>query len=447
MRTLEEKIKSFAREQGIKVVGLAGPDRFKGPKPPSMYPDYILRKAKSIVSLVIPFSNEGIYDWLTKRTNVTHELEQTVINWEIRIKAEAIAEYIKTLGYDAKAVATNNSYRRSKDPMSTKPDFSHRFGAIAAGVGGQAWSGNVMTKEYGAAVVLSTVVTTAELKSDPAIDPRYFIEEFCYKCRLCEKSCVSRMFDSHEEEHVLLNDDLHPRAKRHSIDLCNTSCFGLHSLSRDKKFSTWGIHWIDSWIEDPPGADEHQRIKKDMIIKGASTGDSTPKYDIIRHIGFKITPKELIDEIRETIPGLKTQKERNAYVSDWAERVGVKNLKEDRILTCGNCALVCGPTLEETQKRYDMLAKSGIVIPGPDEENIVVHSYEEAVERRQQHWPKVSKAQMAKDATESAALWARLYLGANPIEEHKARVYEKKRKAAVKKMAGENKIAAGGAQN
>jgi len=331
--------------------------------------------------------------------------------------------------------------------MSTKPDFSHRFGAIATGTGGQGWSGNVMTKEYGASVVLSTVVTTAELESDPAIDPRYFIEEFCYKCRLCEKTCAAGMFDGQEEEYVLLNDDLHPRGKRLSIDLCNTSCFGLHSLSRDKKFSTWGIHWIDSWIENPPGADEPHRIKKDLIIKGTQTGDSTSKYDIIRHIGNKITPKELIEEIKEKMPALKTQKERNAYISDWAERVGVKNLKDDRVLTCGNCAYVCGPTLEETQKRYDMLVKSGIVIPGPDEENIIVHSFEEAAERRQQHWPKVSKAAMAKDATESAALWARLYLGANPVEEHKARVYEKQRKAAVKKMEDKNRTAAGRAQN
>ncbi|MBT3257119.1 MAG: epoxyqueuosine reductase [Deltaproteobacteria bacterium] len=443
MQTLEEKIKNFVKEQGIEVVGLAGPERFKGPKPPSMNPAYILKGAKSIVSFVMPMNVEAIYDWFTKKSNVTHQVDQTNLNQEMGQKSKAIAEFIQNMGYKAKAVGTNNNYRRSPDVMSTRPEFSHRFGAIAAGVGGQGWSGNIMTKAYGAAVYLGTVVTTAELKSDPALDPRYFIEDYCYKCRLCDKTCVSGMFDSQEEEYVLLNEDLHPRAKRISIDLCNTSCFALHSLSRDKKWSTWGIHWIDSWVDNPPVDGENARIKKDLIIKGTQIGDATPKYDIIRHITNTVIPDDLMAEYNEKMSSLKTQKERNAFLSDWAERIGVKNVKEDRFLVCGNCALICGPTLEETRKRYDMLVNSGIVIPGPDEENLIVHSYEEAVEKRQEHFPKVTKAEMAKDAAESAALWARLYLGTNPTEEHKGRVYEKQRLAAVKKLEGQTRISDG----
>jgi hypothetical protein len=447
MKTLEDKIKNFAKEQGVDVVGLAGPERFKGPQPPSNNPSYVMRGAKSIVSLVMPMDVDGIYDWFSKKTHVTHSVDQAVLNQEIRHKAEAIVDFVKGLGYKAKAVATNNSYRRSRDPLSTKPDFSHRFGAIAAGVAGQGWSGNIMTKEYGAAVYLSTVVTSADLKSDPAIDPRYFMEEFCYKCRLCEKTCVAGMFDSQEEEYVLLGKDLHPRGKRLSIDYCNASCFGLHSLSRDKKWSTWGIHWMSRWIDQQPEPNETKKIRKDLIIKGTTTGDSTSRYDLISRIGGTIISKKLIAEFKEKMPNFKTQKERNVFMVDWAERVGVKNLRDDRILTCGNCCLICGPTLQETRKRYEMLVNSGIVIQGPDEENLVVDSYEEAAAKRKEHLPNISKAEMVKDAKDSAKLWASRYLGFNPKEEIKAKIYERANKAANKQMEGNTKIAVGKTPN
>ena len=49
-QNVEAKIKDFVRDQGVDVVGLAGPDRLDGP--PSLDPTYTLRGAKSIVSLV-----------------------------------------------------------------------------------------------------------------------------------------------------------------------------------------------------------------------------------------------------------------------------------------------------------------------------------------------------------------------------------------------------------
>jgi hypothetical protein len=107
-------------------------------------------------------------------------------------RAENVAGHIESLGYRAKAVPSNNSYRRSPDAFATHPSFSHRFGAIASGIAAQGWSGNVMTEEYGAAMYLGTVVTEAALKSDtPRYSPRHFIDGYCSKCRLCEITCVA----------------------------------------------------------------------------------------------------------------------------------------------------------------------------------------------------------------------------------------------------------------
>jgi len=51
MGNLEKRIKDYAREQGVKLVGVAGPERLDGP--PSMDPSYTLR-AKPPVPLAEP---------------------------------------------------------------------------------------------------------------------------------------------------------------------------------------------------------------------------------------------------------------------------------------------------------------------------------------------------------------------------------------------------------
>ncbi len=143
-------------------------------------------------------------------------------------------------------------YRRAPYVFSLKPAFSLRLGAIAAGIAAPGWSGNVKTREYGAAVHLGGVLTDAVLSSDPLIPADYFIEGDCAKCRRCVKSCPSRMFEAKEADYIYLNGELLKRGRKRNIDLCNISCFGLHSLSVDRKWTNWGLHWIDSWVERQP---------------------------------------------------------------------------------------------------------------------------------------------------------------------------------------------------
>ena len=261
----------------------------------------------------------------------------------------------------------NNTYRRSLDVFSTRPSFSHRFGAIVSGVGAQGWSGNVLTKEYGAACYLGTVVTEAVLESDPTLPARHFIDNFCVKCKLCDKVCPAGMFEAEGEEYVLLNGELHPRGKRRNLDLCNTSCFGLHGLSRNKKWTSWGRHWIDDWVEHEPDWQNKTKIRRTLMIKGSSTGDSAPRYDTIRKLGSILWPEALEKEVPEAKNLPANALERNTILNGLiAKHLGITGLKDPNILTCGQCALVCGPDLKETADRYHTLIESGLVVPGPD---------------------------------------------------------------------------------
>ena len=433
MTCIEDRIKDFVKSQGVEVVGIAGPDRLDGP--PLLDPTYTLKGARSIVAMALPMNVDAIYKFLGKESNYPHNLDQTRMNTRMHRLAVRVAAYIESLGYRAAAVPTNNSYRRSFDAFATHPSFSHRFGAIAAGIAAQGWSGNVMTEEYGAAMYLDTVVTTAELKSDaPRYGPRHFIDNYCSKCRLCEKTCVAGMFEAKNEEYVLLNGQLHPRGRRRSIDLCNASCFGLHSLSRDKKWTTWGTHWIEDWVEHEPDAENKRKMRMTLFREGIKAADSTPRYSLIRNVAFQRQPEGVIESYCDDVEHTPSETERFQKLLRFAGQLGVKNpglLKNERVLTCGQCALVCGPTRAECRKRFGLLENGGFVVPGPNQEATVVKTYDQACETRKKYTPKVPVTDMIKDFAASTVMWHQYYGGIEPKSVVQGFLYNRKLKRAM----------------
>ncbi|MFO8048571.1 MAG: hypothetical protein R6U29_06015 [Desulfosudaceae bacterium] len=431
MGRFEQKIKDFVKEQGVNVVGLAGPERLDGP--PSLDPTYTMKGARSIVSLAVPMDVNAIYDFLSKKCQSGHNVDQLIWNQKLHHISTRVAKFLESQGYRARAVPSNNTYRRSPDIFATHPSFSHRFGAIAAGIGAQGFSGNVMTKEYGAAVYLGTVVTDAVLESDPALPSRYFIDNYCYKCRACAMSCVARMFIDEEEEYILLNNELHPRGKRRDINFCNASCFGLHNLSEDKKWSSWGRHWIGSWIEQQPDPEKHS-IRNDLLKKGATVGDSTARYRLIMSIGAKLYPEEYLDPDKlgrpvDQMP--EDELERRRFQAGQIKQYIGMDIDDANVLTCGQCALVCGPDVPESMKRLKMLREGGIVVPGKDGRMQVAESYEEALRIKQENPVTIPFSKKAIDVILSTFMWIALYGGFEPKSIFGNRKYQRRRKKAV----------------
>ena len=415
-------------------MGIAGPERLDGP--PSLDPTYTMRGAKSIISFAMPMNVDAIYDFLSKKTPVTHNIDQLILNQKIHHIAVRLADYLNKLGHRACAVPTNNTYRRSLDVYSTHPSFSHRFGAIVSGIGGQGMSGNVMTREYGAAVYLSTVVTDAVLKSDPTLEPRYFIDHYCSKCLICDKACPAKMFEMDKEEYVLLNGGLHPRGKRRSIDLCNASCFGLHSLSPDKKFSSWGRHWISSWVGKEPDPGK-ENIRKKLLIKGGSVGDSTVRFKLIHSIGCRLHPEEWIDEWKivkryEELPEDELE-QRKVQAGLIKKCLGI-SIEDPNVLTCGQCALVCGPDIRESAKRLKLLREGGIVVSGKDGRTVVVKDFEDALKIRKQYPFRISRLRMLSDSLQSGVIWMSYYFGIEPKSIFQNRIYQRKLKRAEQRV-------------
>jgi ferredoxin len=437
MARLESDIKDFMHAQGVELVGLAGPERFDGP--PSVDLDYSMPGANSLISMAMPMHVGAVYDFLAKRSPAPHNLDQFLKYQRIlRIERE-LADYLVARGYRARPLPMSADYRRAPYVFSLKPAFSLRLGAIASGIAAPGWSGNVKTREYGAAVHLGGVVTDASLASDPLIPTNYFIDDYCSKCKRCAKSCPSRMFEAKEKEYIYLNGELLPRGRKRNIDLCNVACFGLHGLSRDHKWSNWGLHWIDSWVEREPDPGKRLSILAALLKRGLTTGDSTQRFDVLRRLCYILWPEETLDGIPEVDELPEDEGERYRILAEFMRRMGIRGIESYPVpMICGQCALVCGPTLEETAERYRILASSGIVVPDSDGRMVRVETFEEAQALRRLRPDRAGKLKEARDILATALLWHRHYFGIEPKTIYRNRLYRRKLNKAVEKARGEN---------
>jgi hypothetical protein len=440
MPTVKQQIKDFAVAHGVSLVGIAGPGRFDGP--PSLDPTYTIKEAKSIISVALPMNVPAIYDFLGKKSAGPHNSDQFKMSQRLHRISREIAEYVISLGYKAVVVPPNGTYRRSPDMFATRPSFSHRFGAVVSGLGHFGLSGNVVTPEFGAAIYLGTIVTDASLESDPLLPSRHVMDNRCRSCKLCDKTCASKMFQDDEEEYLLINGELHARGKRNNIDLCNTSCFGLHAVSVDKKWSNWGRHWIKDWMEALPDPQNREDVRGTMMQKGAKTGDSAARFEVIRQFNLTLWPKADVEDMLPDYDDLP-EKEEDLYdlLVKAEENMGIHGLKDPYVLTCGQCALVCGPDFKETKKRFDLLTKGGFVVPGPEGKMVNVKTLEEAMAIRARYPQRAGKQERFLDNKASALIWTKNYFGLEPKGEIQNLLYQHRVRKACAKAGLEGKEA------
>jgi hypothetical protein len=427
---LEDEIKDFVRARGVELVGLAGPERFDGP--PSTDLNYSMKGARSLISLAVPYHVGAVYDFLAKRSPAPHNLDQFLKYQRILRLEKELADFLVERGFRARPLPMSADYRRAPFVFSLKPAFSLRLGAIAAGIAAPGWSGNVKTKEYGSAIHLGGVITDADLKSDPLIPVNYFIDSVCARCKRCAMSCPPRMFDAKEAEYIYFNGELLPRGRHRNIDYCNTSCFGLHSLSVDHKFSNWGLHWIEDWVQGLPDPDKRLAVLLALLKRGLTTGDSTQRFDILRRLCYTLWPEEVMKGLPEVDDLPQGESERYRILAEFMRRLDIKGIESyPTPIICGHCALVCGPTLEETAERYRILSSAGLVVPGQDGNMTRVGTFEEAATLRRNDSIKPSILKEASDILATAILWHRHYFGIEPKTIYQNCRYKRKLRAAV----------------
>jgi ferredoxin len=390
--TLESEIKNYLKKLGVEVIGLAGPGRFDGP--PSLDPDYMMKGAKSIVSYALPLDVDAIYDYLSKDSAIPHNIDQIRKNQSSMNVGFKLVKFLEEKGYRAKGIGANIDYRRSFTSYAAHPKFSHRYGAYVSGVAAPGVSGNAITSEYGASAILNTVVTNAVLESDPILDPRHYFDDLCQHCMACKAACPPKMFRYDQEEYALINGQLYPRGKKRDINLCNVSCGGLHALSADKKWSSWGKSWIESWVGVEPDP-ETQDIGGDALRAFGSTRDLSARLEPIFSFYSKPYEDGLFEDPNrfpdyDDLPGATEGQKLRSYAQILEKILGIR-IADPISMSCAHCALVCGPNAEESQKRWKMLSRSGILVYKEGNEPVVARKFEEAAAHRESYQYKISK--------------------------------------------------------
>jgi len=364
---MKERIRILAKEAGAAGVGMASVERLNGLA--SMDPAYLLPGAGSIISVMLPYDGDTVRRYLGKEDHIGFQQHETEVYRELYRISKAIEGFLISKGYQALACEPNLDYRHrdsreyrripyrlrqwNVDTMSSgrypflrplkrkiaerfylkdvayvdwnlTPSFSHRYGAVACGLGSFGWSSNVMTPEYGARVLFNTVITSARLPSDPLME-----QTPCDGCRLCTRVCQVGMMHPKEEDSVVIGGKRFVHAKKGHNLRCIFCCGGFTGQSLHPAWSTWSPGRIDLPETDHNIVDFWNQFALENVWQ--HNYYSKVLSDLVFHNEYGM--------IRKPFDRFQT--------------------------TCGNCQLICWSQREERQENYDILVNSGQVVEGP----------------------------------------------------------------------------------
>lgn len=329
MRKLEEEIREFLIQRGAVKVAFTNTEALKG-GPPSADLTYALPEARSAVSFAMPLDRDKIRLCLSKRSHKEFEENNLETNIRVNKVGKELALWLESKGFASKRIVSNNKYRKDCEGWQLKmhPDISHRYVAVASGLGTFGWSGNVLVEGWGAIVILGTVVTQAELEPTPPVPSE---QSLCDMCKLCVGACASGMFDNKRETSVTLGGRTYTFAERISYTRCQIVCGGFSGLAKSGKWSTWS-----------PGRYRFHSIEnEDELVK-----------ELIRAIGnYGKWPRRSDGD--------------GGYKNEAVEGLNIR-------LTCGNCQLICWGNKEDTRDNYRMLTTSGCVVQKENGEIVVL---------------------------------------------------------------------------
>jgi len=317
MQKITDRATDLARCYGASAVGIVTNEMLAG-GPPSTDLAYVMPKAKSAISFAVPLSQDCIDSWFSKQSHADHlqnNIQTNVIASGISLE---LANYLNQKGYPSVALTANTAYRTdSKNGIYDEiPPISHRYLAVRSGVGFFGLSGNVLTASEGAAIILGSVVTEAQLLPTEPIPAE---KNYCDLCRLCKAVCASGYIHGEEMVSVTMGGMEFSYSKKRHHSRCDYVCGGFAGLHKSGKWSTW----------------------------------SPARFPIPE------TDEAFYPALVSAVgPYLKRQRpELNVYNV---------LMPGDRVeLTCGNCQLICHPDKDVRKKRYQMLMESGVIVENP----------------------------------------------------------------------------------
>jgi len=337
-------------------VGFATKNTLEG-GPPTTDMTYILPEAETAICFAVPLDKSKIRLYLGK-SGKRGRFDHVIDNGDVYLKAykysKVAADFLEEKGYKSAPVINNFKYREDVPDWRTKlpPLLALRLVAARSGVGSIGWSGNILVKGYGAAVLLGALVTSAKLEPT---DPIPIEDSPCDKCKLCVNVCAFRMFDNKEEDSYTLGGYTFSFSKRINVSRCYAVCGGQSGLDKTHKWSTWS-----------PGRTPYPETEEDADRTFAHLfTHPVKKLRVAGEEGSYAESKLINDKIVQE------------YIS--SGEIASNTFTENFILTCGNCQLICSGDHDETAENYRILTNSGCVVTTENGDNIIL-SKEEADE-------------------------------------------------------------------
>ena len=325
---LTQTVKRIALETGAAKAGVAGLDSLAGP--PEADPRPLLPEATAAVSFLVVEPEDAIMKYLSKEDPEPyrdHFYENIQVVGRVGL---AVAGYLRSRGFRALPLSPNGVYAEGSNVIQgLKPPYSHRYAAVAAGLGAIGLSGNVMTPEYGARVCLGSVICDAPLVPDRPLD-----ENPCTECGRCLRSCPVGFMSLTETVTFTMGGREITRAKKGLHARCAISCAGFAGLSRDGKWSTWAP--ADHLIPE----DDAEMVKLLARLSAA-------------YFQKRCEHPELSNFVRlsQPMPGYP----------EYGQGILARS-RFDTYTTCGNCAIVCFEDKKKRAGALKALRKSGFVI-------------------------------------------------------------------------------------
>ncbi len=365
---MKEKIKRVALDEGAAAAGVASFERLGGL--PSMVPHYLLPGTRSIISLALPLDGTVIRRYLGKENHEGLQHHETEIYRKLHTVGLKIASFLESEGYKAlvpepnldyrwkntkaaqqipdpvkqrvmdwsvsrsgrlvtalKRIIANRTYYRSVAAVDWKltPSFSHRYGAVAAGLGSFGWSGNVMHPDHGARVLYHTVLTDAPMESDPMIE-----DTPCDGCRTCVKVCQAGYMSPKEKDTVTIGNKTFTHTRKGHNLRCILVCGGFVGQHKYKGWSTWS-----------PGRMTLPDTDHDIV----QFWNNFALRNLPQHNYFSKTLSDI------------NYHNQYGFIRKPGERFRT---------TCGNCQFVCWKDRKDRKENYNILVNSGEVVEGPN---------------------------------------------------------------------------------
>jgi epoxyqueuosine reductase QueG len=328
---LSKTVIDFVKCYGACAAGITTVKNLEG-GPPSTDLTYKLPNAKSAVCFAFPLDQSLMPPFLAKEERLLHEIDDNRANTLATGLAQQLADFLNQKGHPSVPVSSNGVYRTDtpRGAHDMMPDISLRYLAVRSGIGHFGRSGNVITRNEGAGIVLGATVTSAELNPTEPLPEE---ENYCDDCRLCMAACPSGLMHEKEEQTVTLGGKEFRHSKRRANTRCEYVCGGFAGLHKSGKWSTW-------------------------------TPARYPIYE---------TDEEFRAGFRAAA---KAYWQRPDYEGGFYHFMMKKKLRR----TCGSCQILCVADKKERKRRYQLLVNSGVVVQNPDG-SLEAVTPEEAIKR------------------------------------------------------------------